>query len=39
MPKRLIYERILRFSAPILPLLAQDCGHFAPETEPIGHGG
>jgi hypothetical protein len=30
MPKRLIYERILRFSAPILPLLAQDCGHFAP---------
>jgi hypothetical protein len=30
-----IYERVLRFSAPILPLLAQDCGHFAPGTEPL----
>jgi hypothetical protein len=30
-PEALIYERMLRFTSPLLPLLAQDCGISHPE--------
>jgi hypothetical protein len=36
--EQLIYEQIVRFTSPILPLLAQDCGISHPELSLFRHG-